>query len=164
MKTACTLFCVNAACLCIRHVFDKAIVYFETKKINHIHYVGLSRVGKLSRVFLTEMNAGKIHVSPDVEIEMERLRNHRKITHLIPCLDSFDSMLYTKISFNNCRSLRKHFVNFRQETYMLYSDILYLVETRFWNLINEKYSLEGFNRFCDTLEQTARGIAMFVNK
>ena len=47
-----------------------AVVHFGSSKIDHIHYVGLSRVTSLSDVHVLELNEEKISVSQDVANEM----------------------------------------------------------------------------------------------
>lgn len=97
----------------------EAVMHFGSRKIDHIHYVGLSRVTSLSGVHISELNASKISVSPEVQAEMERLRSECKITTTLPDLSSFDSSLM-KVCFHNCRSLKKHLKNFRQEQNLLH--------------------------------------------
>ena len=45
----------------------EAAMHFGTRKINHIHYVGLSRVTSLSGVHILELNSSKISISSEVK-------------------------------------------------------------------------------------------------
>jgi len=56
-----------------------------TKKgaFNHIHYVAMSRVTTLSKLYILSLNENNISVSPDVAEEMHRLHTENDcITHL----------------------------------------------------------------------------------
>ena len=48
-------------------ILKEAAMHFGTRKINHIHYVGLSRVTSLSGVHILELNSSKISISSKVK-------------------------------------------------------------------------------------------------
>lgn len=59
---------------------QSAVIKFGDTKIDHIHIVALSRVQKLSTLFLYNLDDNKIKVSTAVENEMERLSQDRQKT------------------------------------------------------------------------------------
>lgn len=119
---------------------QEAVMHFGQKRIDHIHYVGLSRVTSLSGVHIMELNSSKISVSVDVEAEMERLRNTRRIVNSIYDMSYTDSSVI-KVGFQNCRSLRKHISEIKQEHNLLNADVLGFVETR--HPLGDEYEIAG---------------------
>lgn len=70
--------------------FDGGVIHLGGSKIDHINYVGLSRVKQMSNLYILEMNENKISVSNPVQSEMERLHNNQ-ITGCIPFLNHVHS-------------------------------------------------------------------------
>jgi hypothetical protein len=66
--------------------FPSAIIQLGPSKIEHMYYVGLSRVQNLSSLHLLDFSEENIKVSCAVEEEMSRLRNHAKLSLAIPLL------------------------------------------------------------------------------
>ena len=57
---------------------SEAAVHFGTRKFDHMHYVGLSRVTCLKQLKILNLNENKISVSQLVLEEMKRLREKCK--------------------------------------------------------------------------------------
>ncbi|XP_060603886.1 uncharacterized protein LOC132756767 [Ruditapes philippinarum] len=136
-----------------------AVLHFGKRKIEHIHYVGLSRVTNLSQIHITELNLNKICVSKEVEKEMERLRKNKYISY-IPALETFPQGVM-KVCFHNCRSLNRHFEDMKLDRNLTSADIIGLSETRVWNTLDERFMLEGFQVIASSQEQAAHGLVLF---
>ena len=139
---------------------QEAVIHFGTRTIDHIHYVGLSRVTSLSGVHILELNSSKISVSSDVEAEMDRLRTERCINDTLPSLQCFNNRVM-KVCFHNCRSLQKHFHDFSQESNLLSADVIGLAETRLPNEVGDGYEIDGFQMFTTVSEQAVHGLAIY---
>ena len=46
-----------------------------TRKVDHIHYVALSRLQSLDKLYITNLQEDKISVDKEVQKEMDRMRN-----------------------------------------------------------------------------------------
>jgi hypothetical protein len=56
------------------------VVNLDTKRtIPHIHYVALSRVTTIDGLYVTDLCENKIAVDAKVTLEMQELRNERKL-------------------------------------------------------------------------------------
>lgn len=139
-----------------------AALHFGKKKIDHIHYVGLSRVTQLSQVHITELNANKISVSKEVEVEMKRLRTERKM-QCLPCLESFGADVM-KVCFHNCRSLSTHFGDFRHDSNLMCADLIGLVETRVWDNVDKALEIDGFKVFFAERVHAAHGLVVYYRE
>ena len=92
---------------------------------------------------------------------MERLRSDKNITkHLL----YFENSAGLKIGYQNCRSLKKHFVDIKQDCMLLQFDILGFVETRISNQTAESFKIDGFKLFCSEYEQSSHGIAIYCKE
>jgi exonuclease III len=141
----------------------QAVLHFGTRKIEHIHYVGISRVTSLAHVHILELNEDKIGVSKEVQTEMERLRKERIVNFTLPNFRYLENNLKT-IIFHNCRSLKKHFENFSSEENLLCCDIIGLVETRFWVQNQQKYEIDGFKMLCANTSSAPHGLAVYYKE
>ena len=138
----------------------EAVMHFGRRKIDHIHYVGLSRVTSLSGVHISELNEAKICVSTEVEAEMDRLRSERIVEDTPPSLDTFPTSTIT-VCFHNCRSLQRHIDDFKHESNLLSSDIIGLAETRVWGANAGQFEVDGFQLISATADQSAHGLAIY---
>lgn len=75
---------------------NEAVVDFPSSTMEHMHYVGLSRVRNISALHIVNLNENKIEVSEKVTNEMNRLR---KDANLIPLI-YFKQKQYCSIMFN----------------------------------------------------------------
>lgn len=139
---------------------NAAVLHFGQRKTDHIHYVGLSRVTSLSQLFIIELNESKICVSLEVEAEIERLRRERQLVGCVPSLESFQPDVL-KVCFHNCRSLQKHFEDFKHDRNLLSADIIGLAETRVWDATDSRYVIEGYNFMCASNEQSTHGLCIY---
>ena len=137
-----------------------AVLHFGKRKIEHIHYVGLSRVTSLSHIHITELNMSKIAVSEEVEEEMARLRQNKYIS-CIPSINSLHEAGVIKLCFHNCRSLNKHFQDFKQDVNMLCADIIGLAEARVWGAVDQNFPLEGFKMKVADKEHAKHGLVIY---
>ena len=115
-----------------------AVIDLTTKrKIDHLHYVALSRLTSINGLYILNLQQDKISVSQEVKQEMQRLRaskteeQHSFVTS--PCT--------FKIIYLNCRSLNRHM-----------EDVL-----KDWNIKHSSVACFSETRFCDRdqLDQTA---------
>lgn len=108
---------------------QNAVVHFGNRKIDHIHYVGLSRVTHIRNLHILSLNENKIKVSTPVLEEMDRLRSKSQMSS---SLESFDvlPLSVTKVVFYNIRSLHRHMVDLKRDLTLLSADILAVSETR----------------------------------
>lgn len=79
-----------------------AVIHLVSRKIEHVHYVALSRVQKLSSVYLFNFCDANNKVSSAVEIEMYRLRESAKVELFLPLLYDIPGF---NILYHNARSL-----------------------------------------------------------
>ena len=137
-----------------------AVMHFGDIKIDHIHYVGLSRCSSLEGVHILHLNCDKISVSQAVEEEMERLRTAMKIKECLPdfrCMNNSE----IKVCFQNCRSLRKHINDIKQEHNLICADVIAFSETRLSGLLATQYEIDGFSVFSSNSDQSAHGIVIY---
>lgn len=122
---------------------QNAVIHFGNRKIDHIHYVGLSRVTHIRNLHILSFNESKIKVSTLVLEEMDRLRSKSQISL---SLESFDvlPLSVTKVVFYNVRSLH-HMVDLKKDFTLLSANILAVSETRLGEADEiDMYSLTGF--------------------
>lgn len=106
-----------------------AVVHLGTRKNEHMHYVGFSRVVCLKNLHILHLNENKISVSTYVQEEMDRLRQECMLQLCVRNLQ--DNLSQGSIvSFFNARSLRLHILDLREDTSILPSDIIFISETR----------------------------------
>ncbi|CAB4003268.1 ATP-dependent DNA helicase PIF1 [Paramuricea clavata] len=117
------------------------------RTIAHIHYVALSRVTTIERLYITDLCEDKISVDQRVIKEMEMLRTEH-------CLKLCFTPLYMldhsnlKICYLNAQSLHKHIEDVRKDPNYFSTDILIFTETRFSPLDpDEMYTIDGYRLF-----------------
>ena len=122
---------------------DTVVVDLTTKrKVDHIHYVALSRVSSTKGLNILNLQQDKISVNNHVIREMERLRQNKLIPSLT-FLYNVNSPL--KIGFLNARSLHRHIEDVRCDLSLTTCDVLGFCETRFTNKDKECDSaIKGF--------------------
>ena len=106
----------------------EAVVHLGQSKIDHMHYVALSRVPNLRSLQIKELNEGKIPLSQAVVHEMIRFRENALVDLCIPKLN--DENRHFPVVFLNCRSLSKHDEDIKHDFNLMSSSIVGLVETR----------------------------------
>lgn len=102
-----------------------AVVHFGTRKNDHMHYVGLSRVTHIKNLHIIQLNENKIKLSSCVLEEMTRLREQAKIKCCVQNLVERNAET-TVFSFFNKRSLHKHIDDLKKDFNLLTSDVLAL--------------------------------------
>ena len=137
-----------------------AVVHFGKKRIDHIHYVGLSRVRNLDTIHILELNEAKITVSDDVIVEMERLRLNCSMKLYLPKLVPSDTNGTMTVCFHNCRSLQKHIDDVKTDMYHVHTDIFALCETRVYTA-ESKYNIPGYTLFCSDDISCKHGMAIY---
>lgn len=144
---------------------SSAVIHLGPPKIEHMYYVGLSRVQNLSSLYLLDFSEGNIKVSSAVEEEMCRLRNHAQLNFSIPLLCEMRGF---KIVYHNTRSLHKHFVDLKSDFILKDADILGLSETRLKKCESSaSYKISGYELFrcdgkgCNAEERPYHGIAVY---
>jgi hypothetical protein len=135
-----------------------AVMHFGFRKIDHIHYVGLSRVTSLSGVNILELNSTKISISSQVKAEMERLRIHRQIQENLPDMKECRGLT---VCFHNCRSLQKHIDDIKHDHNLLCADLIGFVESRVSDELTGRYEIDGFKVLSSTWSQSSHGIAIY---
>ncbi len=147
----------------------QAVMSFpENRKIAHLHYVGLSRVTKMSgiKILHGQFNEDKIHVHDAVKAEMSRLRSQAKlILNFTPLSEIASDLL---VGCFNAQSLHKHIKNIKADWNMKSAMVLGICETRIKQGEDiSKYKMEDFQFHhieqvlqCDN--RPYHGVAMYV--
>lgn len=153
---------------------QSAAMSMPDRRVDHIHYTGLSRVTKLKNLTILKFNKDKISVSEDVKKEMERLRTKCRLQlsyEPVYCMSNLTSK--SKVIFHNVTSLHCHIDDLRCDMNYLSSDIIGVAESRLMSTDNdEDYALRGFQRIIrndQSQESTdtrrpAHGIAVYVKE
>ena len=136
----------------------EAVVHLGQRKIDHMHYVALSRVRNLRSIQIKELNVGKISLSQAVVHEMKRLRENALVDLCIPKLN--DENRHLPVVFLNCRSLSKHVEDLKHDFNLMSSSVVGLVETRlksetasaYVHLQNFKIYRNDCHRICKPME------------
>lgn len=124
-----------------------AVLDFGNRKIEHIHYVGLSRVQNLESANVLNLNENKICVSDAVKEEMVRLRTDCQIELSIPNVELFGTATNSvTICFHNCRSLKKHIDDIRKDCFLMKADVIGFCETRVTDQ-EHLYEIDGYESF-----------------
>ncbi|XP_069114560.1 uncharacterized protein [Argopecten irradians] len=125
---------------------DTAVLHFGTRRQEHMHYVGLSRVRKLQDVHILHLNENKIAVSKEVMHEMSRMRQSAPLHSCVPILEQIHTDL--KIVYHNVRSLHKHICDVRNTSNVLSADIIAISECRLTSVDDDvAYELPGFDMY-----------------
>ena len=147
---------------------NAAVIHFGNRKVEHMHYVALSRVRNLSSVKILELNVDKIALSNAVVAEMARMRQSSCATLSIPFIYDFPSNTQTLI-FHNCRSLHGHIEDIKKDFNFLAASVLAFCETKLnAQMPSDQYSLQGFNLYRndgyvnEQNKQTYHGIALYT--
>lgn len=138
---------------------DGAVVHFGHRKNDHIHYVGLSRVKNLSNLHILELNEKKISVSESVKQEVHRLRLHSKMQLTLSIIHDF-AKNGTVICFHNCRSLKKHIPDLKEDIFLKKVDVLALCEIRVFKF-DMQLCIDNFSHFCADHQQCNHGMSLF---
>ena len=93
---------------CQGDTLNEAVVDLPASTREHMHYVGLSRLRKISGLHILNLNEKKIAVSNKVADEMTRLRSDASLKPCIPFLYQMSITSTFKILFQNVRSLHLH--------------------------------------------------------
>ena len=136
-----------------------AVLHFGSRKNDHIHYVGLSRIKNLANLYIMELNEKKISICSDVKDEMNRLKSTSQLQLMLPDLCNITNDC-TLICFHNCRSLKKHLNDLKNDIYLKHMDILALCETRVF-CADSELNIEGYSLFCADNQQSKHGMAVF---
>lgn len=125
---------------------NDVVIDLGTRKQEHMHYVGLSRVRKLENLFISSLNEQKIALSAKVVKEMERLREDVVLRTCLPVLKHITSDL--KIIYHNTRSLHCHMKDVANDENLKSGDIIAISESRLVpNDRDEDFLLPGFNMY-----------------
>ena len=142
---------------------NNAVVHFGKKKTDHIHYVGLSRVRNLYSVHILELNEKKIATCEGVKQEMERIKNTSPMPLTLPPLTNSDLGEYVTLCFHNCRSLKKHIGDMKQDVLLMQVDVLALCETRVFKR-DAQFEIAGYSFCCAEEQQCRHGMAIYNKK
>lgn len=144
-----------------------AVVHFGSRKNEHMHYVGLSRVTHIENLHIIQLNENKMALSPYVLEEMNRLREAARIDLCVPNLMERTADC-TVFAVFNTRSLHKHIDDIRKDFNLLSSDLIALSETHLLDSDrNETFALHGYRlyRFDSTQNsghRSSHGLALYV--
>jgi hypothetical protein len=107
---------------------QKAVIDLTLKmKVDHIHYVAISRLVSLDGLYLLNLQEDKISISQHVKKEMERLRSAPNCMTHLP-LTTIPSEC--KVLFLNARSVNRHLQDIRQDANIQGSTIACFCESR----------------------------------
>lgn len=104
-----------------------AVINFGSRKNDHMHYVGLSRVTHIENLHITYLNEKKMSLSPVVLEEMNRLRTEEKLNVCIDNLAAYGPCTTVLTSFN-IRSIHKHKEDLEKDLNLMSSDVLAISE------------------------------------
>ena len=125
------------------------------RKVNHSHYVGMSRVKNKSGLFLRNLAEEQISVDINVQVEMLRLRTDCQMALCYTPMYKFPKESL-KVSFLNVRSLHKHFEHVKHDHSFQCSDIMAFAETRLYDHEQCNYTLDGYRLYLNC--QPANGL------
>ncbi len=149
----------------------QAVLAFpENRKIEHLHYVGLSRVTKMSGVKILpgRFHEEKIHVNECVKTEMVRLRSQAKLKLCFKPLSEITNNLLV-ITFN-AQSLHKHIENVKADWNVQAGMVIGICETRIKTGEDcSKYEMAGFefhhiDHIRESNQRPYHGVGMYVKK
>lgn len=103
----------------------------------------MSRVQKLSSLYLYNLDDKKIKVSTAVENEMKRLRQDRQKNLSIPLFYALNGTSL-KIVYHNATSLHRHLIDVKSDCNLLSADILAFSETHFQPTDTGDFNSPGF--------------------
>ena len=151
---------------CQGDTLNEAVVDFPSSTMEHMHYVGLSRVRNISALHIVNLNENKIKVSEKVKNEMNRLR---KDANLIPlaALHNIDLLQTKTILFHNVRSLHLHIDDVRNDYNIQKADVNIFVETKLcFSDKDDMYQMNGFSLYRNDFNQsnirTCYGSAVYI--
>lgn len=148
---------------------SEAAVHFGTRKFDHMHYVGLSRVTCLKQLKILNLNENKISVSQLVLEEMKRLREKFKFQVCIKSSLDCQSNEFSFVFFN-IRSLHRHFIDLKGDESILSSDVIFISETRLIpNDCDSDFQLRVFELHQSDfpvhgIERSGYGLAVYVKQ
>ena len=139
---------------CQGDTLDEAVINFTASTREHMHYVGLSRVGNSSALHVLMLNENKIKVSEKVKKEMIRLRTERSLV-LLALMQTVDSPQTKAILFQNVRSLHLHIDDVRSDYNIQKADVNIFVETKLClSDRDDTYSLSRFTLYRNDFNQS----------
>ena len=149
---------------------DKAVMGFPDIRKAGLHYVGLSRVTKMSGISILpgQFNADKIHVSELVQKEMLRLRSKAQLKLCYQPLTRIPSN-FIVASFN-AQSLHKHINDIKSDWNMKAASVLGICETRLKEEEDtSRYQVENFDFYhmeqaVSSTRRPYHGLALYVKK
>ncbi|CAC5373299.1 unnamed protein product [Mytilus coruscus] len=132
---------------CSGDTMQRAVVDLTTqRKVDHIHYVAISRVQTLNGLHITNLQEDKIGIDKSVRKEMERLRENpvQPSLQFLYKIEQSDM----KLCFLNASSMSRHIDDIRSDNSVLATNIACFSETRFHkkDSFNET-SLPGFQQY-----------------
>ncbi len=149
---------------------DKAVMGFPDMRKAGLHYVGLSRVTKMSGITILpgQFNAEKIHVSELVQKEMLRLRSNAQLKLSYQPLTEIPSN-FIVASFN-AQSLHKHIDDIKSDWNMKAASVLGICETRLKeNEDTGRYQMENYEFYhmeqaVSSFRRPYHGVALYIRK
>lgn len=70
---------------------NSAVLHIGSRKNDHIHYVGLSRIKNLSNLYIKKLNSKKISICSDVQEEMNRMTSTSPLQLRLPDLSKLNN-------------------------------------------------------------------------
>ena len=127
---------------------SQIVVNLNTNRaIPHIHYIALSRVTTIERLYIRDLCGQKICVDQKVVKEMKILRTEN---NLKLCFTPLYMLHHSdlKVCYLNSRSLHKHIEDVRKDINYSSTDISVFSETRFSPLDpDDMYNINGYMLF-----------------
>ncbi|MCG8077483.1 MAG: AAA family ATPase [Candidatus Thiodiazotropha taylori] len=147
---------------CQGATMESAVLDFTGRSLPHGHYVALSRVKTLDKLYLRELNEKGINTDPLVKYEIDRLNTSMRMISPLTCYTSVKRP-QLKLLFQNVRSLKKHIGDMLQDIQYTGSDIIACSETKLkTSNETENYNIHGFNLYRFDCPLKAYGIAVYV--
>ena len=130
---------------------SEIVVDFTGRTQTGIHYVAMSRVRKLEKLYLLNYDTRKVKASEEVKLEMGRLR---KQSYPSAVRNLYDVNAPLKVAYINAQSLHRHKGDVEHDFNLSNADVLFCSETRFQES-DAKYTTEivGMHSFRNDAEK-----------
>ena len=152
---------------CQGDTMEAAVVDFTGRSFPHAHYVAMSRVKTIDKLYIKNLNETAINTSALVKEEMNRLNTDMKLVSPLAAYSSEQGLCF-RMLYQNVRSLKKHIKDIQPDIQYTCSDLIIFTETKLKSSdLSESLQLPDFHihRFdCPSASQTVAsyGIAVYT--
>ena len=138
-----------------------AVIDFTGRSIPHGHYVALSRVKTLDKLYIRELKEKGIITDPLVKYEISRLDTEMKLVSPLSTYAVVQRPQFRLLA-QNVRLLKKHIPDMLPDIHYTGSDIIVCTETKLRpSDLTEDYNMPGFHLYRFDCPAAAYGIAVY---